>query len=244
MGSQKNTHYQQLVLMTQGVHPFPSRTRKLSPVVPKIVPWRRGVKIGRCQHLIVSIFFNFIAGLYIYNNKEDIMDFQNQLHDRLKHSTLLTKEQAYQKCINGVYGDIKQNILQTATNSKETNILSGELPFSTSIGYTEDHFQSKESDLYYITGSDPYLYLRDPCKLFIKSGFSSCKASISLTLAGRRYIQDLERLASMDNISLSFKPFYQSTYCKKALSAFDVFEKVQSTHLASATLLICWQVKV
>ena len=54
-GAKKNTHYQQLVLMTQGVHPFPYRTRKLSPVVPKIVPWRRGVKIGRCQHLIVSI---------------------------------------------------------------------------------------------------------------------------------------------------------------------------------------------
>ena len=40
-----------LVLMTQGVHPFPYRTRKLSPVVPKIVPWRRGVKIGRRQYL-------------------------------------------------------------------------------------------------------------------------------------------------------------------------------------------------
>ena len=34
-----------------------SRTRKLSPVVPKIVPWRRGVKIGRCQHSIVSISY-------------------------------------------------------------------------------------------------------------------------------------------------------------------------------------------
>ena len=54
-GAKKNTHYQQLVLMTQGVHPFPYRTRKLSPVVPKIVVWRRAVKIGRCQHSIVSI---------------------------------------------------------------------------------------------------------------------------------------------------------------------------------------------
>ena len=41
--------------MTQGVHPFPYRTRKLSPVVPKIVGWRRPVKIGRCQHLYSSI---------------------------------------------------------------------------------------------------------------------------------------------------------------------------------------------
>ena len=83
-------HYQQLVLMTQGVHPASSwatliehsleklrsyrfairpsskkrglfgdhltRTRKLSPVVPKILGWRRPGKIGRCQHSIVSIF--------------------------------------------------------------------------------------------------------------------------------------------------------------------------------------------
>ena len=44
----------QLVLMTLRVHPFPYRTRKLSSVVPKIVLWRRGVKIGRCQHFKVS----------------------------------------------------------------------------------------------------------------------------------------------------------------------------------------------
>ena len=53
-GAKNRTHYQQLVLMTQGVHPFPSRTRKLSPVVPKILGWRRPGKIGRCQHLIMS----------------------------------------------------------------------------------------------------------------------------------------------------------------------------------------------
>ena len=41
--------------MTQGVHPFPSRTRKLRPVVPKILGWWRPGKIGRCQHLYSSI---------------------------------------------------------------------------------------------------------------------------------------------------------------------------------------------
>ena len=40
--------------MTPGVHLFPYRTQKLSPVVPKIVGWRRPVKIGRCQHFIFS----------------------------------------------------------------------------------------------------------------------------------------------------------------------------------------------
>ena len=40
----------QLVAITAGVHPFPFRTRKLSPTVPKILVWRRTGKIGRCQH--------------------------------------------------------------------------------------------------------------------------------------------------------------------------------------------------
>ena len=35
-------------------HPFPSRTRKLSPVVPKILGWRRPGKIGNCRHLKAS----------------------------------------------------------------------------------------------------------------------------------------------------------------------------------------------
>ena len=41
--------------MTPGVHLFPYRTQKLSPVVPTIVGWWRPVKIGRCQHLYSSI---------------------------------------------------------------------------------------------------------------------------------------------------------------------------------------------
>ena len=62
-GAKKESHYQQLVLMTQGVHPFPSRTRKLSPVVPKIVLWRRSVKIGRCQHLIMRFFYFLLTSV-------------------------------------------------------------------------------------------------------------------------------------------------------------------------------------
>ncbi len=68
-GGAKNTHYQQLVLMTQGVHPFPFRTRKLRPVVPKILGWRRPGKIGRCQHKIVSISFFML----IYYNKVTVV---------------------------------------------------------------------------------------------------------------------------------------------------------------------------
>ena len=36
--------------MTARVHPFPSRTRKLSSFVPKILDWRRSGKIGRRLH--------------------------------------------------------------------------------------------------------------------------------------------------------------------------------------------------
>ena len=41
--------------MTLRVHPFPSRTRKLSSVVPKILVWRRTGKIGRRLHLYSSL---------------------------------------------------------------------------------------------------------------------------------------------------------------------------------------------
>ena len=38
------------VLLTQRVHPFPFRTRKLSFAVLKILGWRRPGKIGQCGH--------------------------------------------------------------------------------------------------------------------------------------------------------------------------------------------------
>ena len=38
------------VFLTQRVHPFPFRTRKLSFAVPKILVWRRTGKIGHSRH--------------------------------------------------------------------------------------------------------------------------------------------------------------------------------------------------
>ncbi len=38
-----------LVAMAEGTHPFPSRTRKLSPLAPMVLPWRRGGRVGNCQ---------------------------------------------------------------------------------------------------------------------------------------------------------------------------------------------------
>ena len=37
------------VVMTKGIHLFPSRTQKLSPWVPKVLGWRRPGRIGRCR---------------------------------------------------------------------------------------------------------------------------------------------------------------------------------------------------
>ena len=43
------------VILTQRVHPFPFRTRKLSSAVPKILAWRRVGKIGQCWHTLVGV---------------------------------------------------------------------------------------------------------------------------------------------------------------------------------------------
>ena len=51
---------QQLVLIRARVHPFPSRTRKLSSLLPTILGWRRPGKIGSANtsgHLRMSAFF-------------------------------------------------------------------------------------------------------------------------------------------------------------------------------------------
>ena len=37
--SRETANKKELVLITAGVHPFPSRTRKLSPFVPTILGW-------------------------------------------------------------------------------------------------------------------------------------------------------------------------------------------------------------
>ena len=50
--SVSNEHFCSLqsVILTQRVHPFPFRTRKLSSAVATILVWRRTGKIAHCQH--------------------------------------------------------------------------------------------------------------------------------------------------------------------------------------------------
>lgn len=55
-----------LVAMAEGSHPFPSRTRKLSPLAPMVLPWRRGGRVGNCQVLFEPLvnprgFFYFTS---------------------------------------------------------------------------------------------------------------------------------------------------------------------------------------
>jgi hypothetical protein len=38
-----------LVIGAAGVHPVPSRTRKLSPLAPMVLGWRRPGRVGHCQ---------------------------------------------------------------------------------------------------------------------------------------------------------------------------------------------------
>ena len=55
MLTQKNTlerASRKSVILTQWVHPFPFRTRKLSAAVVKILGWRRPGKIAHSRHMI------------------------------------------------------------------------------------------------------------------------------------------------------------------------------------------------
>ena len=46
-------HGRDPVAIEQGTHPFPSRTRKLSPASPKILGGRLPGKIGRCRNSFI-----------------------------------------------------------------------------------------------------------------------------------------------------------------------------------------------
>ena len=55
-----------LVILTQRVHPFPFRTRKLSSAVAKILVWGRTGKIAHCQHKKQPLRVD--GGLWFFRN--------------------------------------------------------------------------------------------------------------------------------------------------------------------------------
>ena len=50
--------------LTAGVHPFPSRTRKLSPAGPMVLHAKVCGRVGRCRHKIKASHGNMI-GLFL-----------------------------------------------------------------------------------------------------------------------------------------------------------------------------------
>ena len=52
-----------LVLIAVRVHPFPSRTRKLSSLAPKILVWRRTGKIGNANTKKTAFGLSFFHGM-------------------------------------------------------------------------------------------------------------------------------------------------------------------------------------
>ena len=50
----RKEHKSFLVTMARGNHPFPSRTRQLSPSAPMVLVGRPAGRVGRCQELILN----------------------------------------------------------------------------------------------------------------------------------------------------------------------------------------------
>ena len=64
----RNLPQEKLVLMAVRVHPFPSRTRKLSSLALTILGWKRPGKIGRRQHQKDHDGFHHGPFVYVVDN--------------------------------------------------------------------------------------------------------------------------------------------------------------------------------
>ena len=51
------TDAEKSVILTQRVHPFPFRTRKLSSAVPRVLRWRRRGRVGHGRHRITLTLY-------------------------------------------------------------------------------------------------------------------------------------------------------------------------------------------
>src|SRR5947209_10647692 len=57
--------YKLSVILPRGFHPFPSRTRKLSPAGPIVLHAKVCGRVGRCRHKIKAIERN-LGGLFLF----------------------------------------------------------------------------------------------------------------------------------------------------------------------------------
>ena len=51
-------------MMAEGKHPFPYRTRQLSPPAPMVLRFTRG-RVGRCQELIIFWVNMLVPGIIL-----------------------------------------------------------------------------------------------------------------------------------------------------------------------------------
>jgi hypothetical protein len=58
-----------LVTLPVGKHPFPFRTRQLSPPGPMVLTWLRVGRVGRCQDYMKLAGGN--AGLFLFTRNRD-----------------------------------------------------------------------------------------------------------------------------------------------------------------------------
>ena len=119
----------QSVFLTQRVHPFPFRTRKLSSAVATILVWRRTGKIAQRQHL-VSDFNAEGPPVPIPNTEVKLCSGDNTcLETDREDSSLLTYVAFRLVCFRSECGDILKNCKQffAKANAKA-------LPFGTAKG--------------------------------------------------------------------------------------------------------------
>ena len=68
-----------LVLIAVRVHPFPSRTRKLSSLAPKILVWRRTGKIGNAN--IGNRTVNWLSCFFVVIGTKENLPSKGRLYN-------------------------------------------------------------------------------------------------------------------------------------------------------------------
>ena len=102
--------------LTAGVHPFPSRTRKLSPAGPMVLHAKVCGRVGRCRHKIKASHGNMI-GLFLLNLS--VPRGPHPPHRRLL--TLSPADTLYPRLKSGFKDSTMDNLLAYGPTDQRTN---------------------------------------------------------------------------------------------------------------------------